>query len=364
MNICLIGGNLTALALAKSLINKKIKVFLHYEARKKSLLQSRTIGISKNNLNFLNKKIIKIKNNMIWDIEKIEIYNEKMKNEMILDFEEKGNKLFSIFKNNMIYKILDEDLNKNKLYKKILIKNNNFYKKILKDKNYDLIINCDDKNNISKSFFYKRINKNYNSYAYTTIIKHKRIINKKAVQIFTKKGPIAFLPISSSETSVVFSKVNEKESMSSNEIKNLIKEYKNYKIKNFSKVGKFPLNFSAPRNYYYKNILAFGDALHKIHPLAGQGFNMTLRDIRILSEIIQSRIELGLELNQSIYKDFENKTKHLNFIFSSGVDFIYEFFIFDSKYKNNFSNKLLKYIGKNKFLNQLALKFANRGLII
>ena len=36
----------------------------------------------------------------------------------------------------------------------------------------------------------------------------------------------------------------------------------------------------------FKNILSFGDALHKIHPLAGQGFNMTVRDAKILSDLI------------------------------------------------------------------------------
>ena len=76
-----------------------------------------------------------------------------------------------------------------------------------------------------------------------------------------------------------------------NEIKNLISLYNNnYKIKSFGKLEKFELNFSVSRNYYYKNLMAFGDSLHKIHPLAGQGFNMTLRDIKILSKIIQNRI--------------------------------------------------------------------------
>jgi 2-octaprenyl-6-methoxyphenol hydroxylase len=364
MNVCLIGDSLTGLVLAKSLINKKIKVFLYYKTRKNSQLQSRTIGISKKNLNFINKEIINIKRNMIWDIKKIEIYNEKMGNDIILNFEEVKKNLFSMVKNNQIYKLLDENLKKEKLYKKILIKNNEFYKKILKNKDHDLIINCDGKNNISKSFFYKKFNKNYNSHAYTTIIKHKNTINNTAIQIFTKKGPIAFLPISSSETSVVFSKIIEKENVNNIEIKNLIRKCKKYKIIKFSKVEKFSLNFSVSRNYYYKNILAFGDSLHKIHPLAGQGFNMSLRDIKILSEIIQSRIDLGLELNHSIYKDFEKKNKHLNFIFSSGIDFIYEFFKFDSSHKSNFSNKLLKQIGQSKLFNQLVLKYANQGLII
>ena len=66
-----------------------------------------------------------------------------------------------------------------------------------------------------------------------------------------------------------------------------------YKIKKFMKLNKFKLQSSILRNYYYKNILAFGDLLHKVHPLAGQGFNMTIRDIKVLSKIIQNKIDLG-----------------------------------------------------------------------
>jgi len=364
MNICLIGDSLTSLALAKNLINKNIKVFVYYKNNKKLNFQSRTIGISKNNFDFFNKEIIKIKKNMIWKIRQIEIYSEKFKDEKILNFEKFKEGLFLIVKNNEIYKLLEEDLKKNKLFKKILIKNNYFYKKILKEKKYELIINCDGNNKISRNFFNK-INKNYNSYAYTTIIEHQNIENIKAVQIFTKMGPIAFLPISNFKTSVVFSIINKKVILSENEIKNLIGRYnKNYKIKNFGKLEKFELNFSVSRNYFYKNLMAFGDCLHKIHPLAGQGFNMTLRDIKILSNIIQNRMDLGLPLDYLIYETFEKKTKHFNFIFSLGIDFIYEFFKFDSKFKNNYSNQLLKLISKNKLFNKITSKYANQGLMI
>ena len=48
--------------------------------------------------------------------------------------------------------------------------------------------------------------KKYNSFAYTTIIEHKKSLNNNtAVQIFTKRGPLAFLPISNNKTSVVYS---------------------------------------------------------------------------------------------------------------------------------------------------------------
>ena len=365
MNICLIGDSLTSLALAKNLINKNINVDVYFSKSKKSSFKSRTIGISNNNFNFFNKEIIKFRKDMFWKIKAIEIYSEKLKGEKILNFENNGEELFLIAKNNKIYELLDKDLKKNKLFKKILIKNNNFYKKILNEQKYELIINCDGNNKISRNFFYNKIDKNYNSYAYTAIIDHKYIKNEKAIQIFTKIGPLAFLPISNFKTSIVFSIINKKIIFSEKEIKNLIYKYnKNYEIKNFTKLEKFELNFSVNRKYYHKNLMSFGDSLHKIHPLAGQGFNMTLRDIKILSKIIKERTDLGLQIDHSVYQDFEKKTKHFNFIFSFGNDFIYEFFKFDNNYKNNYLNQLVKFLGKNKLFNNIASKYADQGLSI
>ena len=103
------------------------------------------------------------------------------------------------------------------------------------------------------------------------------------------------------------------------------------------------------KNYYNKNILSFGDNLHKIHPLAGQGLNMTIRDIKILCNLIDQKIDLGLPLDKSLLKEFENKTKHFNYIYASSIDFIHEFFKFDNKdilglseaYKEIFATKNL-----------------------
>ena len=138
----------------------------------------------------------------------------------------------------------------------------------------------------------------------------------------------------------------------------LIKSYNpKFIIKKISKLGQFELKSSNLRHYYYKNIVAFGDCLHKIHPLAGQGFNMTIRDIKVISSIIQNRINLGIQLDSSILVEFEKKTKHINFIFSSGVDSIFEFFNFDKKIKNQNFSKVLKFFGKNKILNNILIKY-------
>ena len=62
--------------------------------------------------------------------------------------------------------------------------------------NYNLVINCSSSNFITKKFFYKKINKDYNAVAFTTIIKHNKFSNNIASQYFTELGPLAFLPIS------------------------------------------------------------------------------------------------------------------------------------------------------------------------
>ena len=56
--------------------------------------------------------------------------------------------------------------------------------------------------------------------------------------------------------------------------------------------------------------------------------------------------------------------KHKNFIFSNGVDFIYEYFNFENKIKNNILSKTVKYLGKNHAINKYFTKIADSGLMI
>ena len=123
-------------------------------------------------------------------------------------------------------------------------------------------------------------------------------------------------------------------------------------ITDFGICNFFELKASNLRTYYHKNILAFGDVLHRLHPLAGQGFNMTLRDIRDLGNLIELKLKNGLEIDNSICEEFQNMTKHKNYLFSSGIDFVYEFFNFESKMNNNILSRSVRFIGKNKFLNR------------
>ena len=362
MNVCIIGDGLTSLSLAKILLNKQINVHIYYENKFKKLTPSRTIGISKNNLEFFEKKIHKISKQNCWKIKKIKIYLQKFKNENLLNFENKKNDLFYMVKNDELHESLKKKVIKSKFFKKIKI-NKTFSEEQLNKKEYDLIINCESNNFLAKKYFTKKIEKDYFNVAYTGILRHKKIENNTAVQIFTEFGPIAFLPISKNETSVVCSLDVKNIKFTNADIIELInKNNPKYQINNIYSLNSFKLTSSNLRNYYHKNILAFGDLLHRIHPLAGQGFNMIIRDIKILSKIIQSKIELGLHLDVSILIDFEKQTRNKNFIFSNGIDFIYEFFNIEKKIKNKNVTKILKTIGKNNNFNNLLIKFADKGI--
>ena len=194
MTLCIIGSGLSALTLAKALVNQNINVDLVTLKKSKIYDKTRTLGISKSNVEFFNKEIVNIEK-ILWKINKIEIFNDNIKKKLI-NFENKNLQLFSIIKNYKLYELLNKSLLKNNFFKKIIQKK----MKKIDLRNYDLIINTEYNSYLTKKYFSKKIIKKYNSKAFTTIIEHEKINNNIAIQIFTKNGPLAFLPISEKKT--------------------------------------------------------------------------------------------------------------------------------------------------------------------
>ncbi len=359
MKVCIIGNGLVSLTLANVLTQKDLFVDILSSKKSPQYHKSRTLGISKSNIDYFNQDILNIKK-ILWNINKIKIFTEKDPKNEILKFKNENNQIFSIIRNYNLQKLLINKLKNNKFVK---FKKNLDYFNLNKQK-YKLIINCDRNHLITKRFFSNKFEKNYKSFAYTTTITHKKNKNNTAFQIFTKRGPLAYLPISEFETSIVYSlKSNNK--INNSQLEELIKKYNPiYSIKKINKWSNFELKSSSLRNYYKNNILAFGELLHKIHPLAGQGFNMSLRDIKSLSDLIDEKINLGLDLDYSICQEFQKKFQDKNYIFSSGIDWIYELFNLESKMNTNILNKSINLIGNNKTINSILKKFADNGIKI
>jgi 2-octaprenyl-6-methoxyphenol hydroxylase len=61
-------------------------------------------------------------------------------------------------------------------------------------------------------------------------------------------------------------------------------------------VQSYPLNLQHAERYWTERLILVGDAAHGIHPIAGQGLNMGLRDVAALAEVLSSSARLGLDL--------------------------------------------------------------------
>ena len=71
MRVCILGSGLTALTLAKALVNQNIFVDLISSNKNHKINHSRTIGISKSNFNYFNRNIINIEK-ISWKLKKID----------------------------------------------------------------------------------------------------------------------------------------------------------------------------------------------------------------------------------------------------------------------------------------------------
>ena len=86
MRVCILGAGLTSLTLAKALVNQNIYVDLYSQKKIKSPHISRTIGISKSNIEFFNDAIINV-DKIAWKLKKIEIFSDNLKKDLHVYFD-------------------------------------------------------------------------------------------------------------------------------------------------------------------------------------------------------------------------------------------------------------------------------------
>ncbi len=357
MKICLIGQNLTNLILARVFEEKKLNVDIYLNKKFQNIKTNRTIALSSENFDYL--KFVTKSSIIPWKSKEIKIFTESSQSKEIINFIKKNKEVFNLVSYSKLNEIYLKKIKKSKFIKLYHLDTSSSL--ILnKIKKYDLVINSENKNFISNKFFTNKIKKNYRSRAYTFIINHSPKVNDIAIQVFTKFGPLAFLPLSNTKTSIVFSYKGVQ--IDDEKIVDIFKKYNSfYSFAKINKIENFSLSFEMLRNYTYNNILAFGDLIHRIHPLAGQGFNMTIRDIKIISRLVNDRISLGLPIDISVAEDFQNSTKHLNYLYGKAIDGIYEFFRLDSNINNSISKPVFSILNKNSIFKKYSNILSDKG---
>ena len=134
-------------------------------------------------------------------------------------------------------------------------------------------------------------------------------------------------------------------------------------IKYISEPYLHELNFSLSEKYFSNRILNLGDSLHQIHPLAGQGFNMTIRDFEILEKILKSKIDLGLDLGDlTALNEFSEKVKYKNFVFANSIDFTHYIFSKKNTFFKKIRNFTLDQINQQTKVKDFFLTVEDRGL--
>ena len=374
--ICIIGGGLTGLVTAISMSKFDCEIDLITGNLMKNFKSTRTIAISEENFNFLNKlNISESLKKEIWICSKMKLYTESSNENFLevfeMDKENKNENIFYMLENskiiklmvNRIKKIKSISLKKNEnissIYTSGILKNVKFKNSISK---YNLvIISTGYESALLKKFFDDKVIKNsYKEFALATIIKHSNINNIIARQIFLDKGIFAMLPISKNKTSIVWSVKNSMKNKSDSFFKEKIKKYASNYLKNLkfvSSLEKKDLNLVLRKKYYSDRTLLFGDALHQMHPFVGQSFNMTLRDIKSLEKIIKEKINLGLDIGSSdVLSEFSNKAKPRNFSFSVGSDLLKNMLSFKKA-----RNDIFKILNKSNFAKNIMFDVANKG---
>jgi len=378
--IAILGSGLTAKAIALGLSDLNVDIDIIKQKSTLNLAPSNaTLSISDASLQILQKIGIKKSQKTFWPISKIILF-DGMKNELVADaeFYHKKNKknLSYIVKKDYLEKELQKKCNKFNVVKDkiVSINNDTFLKKISfqnkKSTDYNLII-ATELDNLKILSNEKKINWDYSETAYTFLVKHKKIPNNSARQFFLKDGPLAFLPISNSTTSIVWSVKNNSGSdkiiLNFNErfdfIKNISSKF--LEVLDVSKkIEKFGLTFEFLRKTALFRTIFMGDITHKIHPIAGQGWNMTLRDIDILVKDLREKITKGYDIgDMNLLKEFEKKTKTSNLLFSVSIDLIRKVFRAQSPALLSLRKKGFSLASHPDVMNKI-INIADRGLRI
>ena len=370
--ICIVGGGLTGLITAYVLREEGLDIDLIVENTKFKTKDSRVTAISDKNFEFIKSSLKKIDLKLFYAVQKVDLFFEKNKQiKKFLNFNENKN-LMLFFENYLIKDSLIKLLKKSKIkiQKKTIKSVNPEENKVitnLSSKTYDLIILCLG----SKSPIYlkvignREIKKDYKEHSITCSVKHK-FKKLGAMQFFLKEGPLAILPFKKDKFSVVWS-IEDQFYLKN---KKNLNTYLRIKLSSLLKTNKiilghiqsYPLKLLHKKYYYKKNTIILGDGLHVVHPLAGQGFNLILRDIKKLKELISTNLRLGLPIkNSNIPKDFSKNRKPENFFIGLGIDTTRKFFK-NNRYFDPIKESILNQFSKSKFLKNISKRVANIGL--
>lgn len=142
----------------------------------------------------------------------------------------------------------------------------------------------------------------YNQTALVLTVAHSQEHHHIAFEHFTPDGPLAFLPLQGKRSAVVWSLSPARAAALAADPHVLLHALIHHfgwglgDLRIVSPIQTYPLSLIMPYQTWDVRTVLLGDAAHVIHPLAGQGLNVGLRDVAILSQKIRQAHALGLDI--------------------------------------------------------------------
>jgi len=143
-----------------------------------------------------------------------------------------------------------------------------------------------------------------------TTVAHERDHGGRAEEHFLPAGPFAILPLMGCRSSIVWTEEKSEAArimaLSDAAFHTELERRFGLHLGEIEVVGErrvFPLSLAVARAFVAERVALLGDAAHVIHPIAGQGLNMGLKDVAALAEVIVDAARLGIDIGAAATLD-------------------------------------------------------------
>jgi len=176
----------------------------------------------------------------------------------------------------------------------------------------------------------------YDQSGIVVTVGHERDHQGRAEEHFLPAGPFAILPLTGKRSSLVWTERRSEAAritaLGEQEFHGELEQRFGLhlgEVKALDKARAFPLSYFVARSFVAERMALVGDAAHVIHPIAGQGLNLGLKDVAALAEVVVDAARLGMDIGQADvleryqrWRRFDTMamglaTNSLNFLFSN-----------------------------------------------
>ena len=146
----------------------------------------------------------------------------------------------------------------------------------------------------------------YDQSGIVVTVGHERDHDGRAEEHFLPAGPFAILPLKGRRSSLVWTETRREAArliaLPEDEFHAALERRFGLhlgEIRALDKPRAFPLGYFVARAFVAERLALIGDAAHVIHPIAGQGLNMGLKDVAALAEVVVDAARLGIDPGQA-----------------------------------------------------------------